>query len=213
MTVGIGQREQIAYVPSAGQFRNAATGRFIRRTEVLKFVEAEIYRTKIQLQGHTRLLISDTINMAEWQVRMATSLRESHIRMAALGSGGAQNLTSRTYGAVGYRLREQYDYLSKFSLELAEGTLTPNQALTRAGLYANSVKPTFHRAEQIQKETEGFRSAKRSLDAAAQHCPSCLNYSTQGQYRAIASVVLPGVACVCRQFCRCTIEYSKLPPR
>lgn len=205
----VGKPQQIAYSSSTGQYRDLSTGRFVRRTEVMKFVDREIERTKVQLQGHTRLLIGDRINMAEWQVRMAETLKASHIRMGALGSGGVENLNSRKYGAIGYQLRQQYEYLSKFSLDVAEGWLTPKQALVRSGLYATSIKLSFNRCEQLTKQEEGFRTARRGLDPQANHCASCINYSTRGQWMPIDQVVLPGVACECGQFCKCPIEFSK----
>jgi len=197
------------YDSRAGQYRDLTTGRFVRRPEVMRVVEAEEQRLKVELQRHTRALISEQVDIAQWQTKCAESLRASHIRIGALGSGGIENMTSAKYGAIGYQLRTQYEYLSGFAVDLAEGFLTPAQALVRVGRYSTSIRPSFHRCEQITRQDEGFRTAKRSLDPIAQHCRSCIRYSTQGRYVPISEVVMPGTACECGQSCRCQVSYSK----
>lgn len=199
---------EIAYSSSTGQFRNLKTGRFVGRTAVMGLVDQEVERTKVRLQAHTRLLTQRRIDLPEWERRMAQTLKETHLRMGAFGSGGKQNLDARKFGAIGYQLRTQYAYLDEFAKDLKAGKLTAAQALRRTGLYANSIKVTFHKIEKMQKlEVEGFREAKRSLDPQAQHCQSCLQYSTRDRWRPADQVVEPGVNCECGQFCRCSIQY------
>lgn len=205
----VGQQRSIAYVSSTGQYRDLGSGQFVRRSDVLKLVDQETQRTKIRLQANTRLLISGKIDLPEWETRMAQSLKDSSLRIAALGSGGKDGMSQRHYGTIGRQLRDQYEHLDGFARALAGGKLTPNQALYRAGLYADSVKVAFHKAEKLTKESESFQSAKRSLDPQAKHCASCLSYSTGGEWQPIDQVTPPGVDCECGQFCRCTIVYSK----
>ncbi|MBD1996000.1 hypothetical protein H6G00_05135 [Leptolyngbya sp. FACHB-541] len=207
MTELVGGQRAIAYSSATGQYIDQSTKRFIPRTEVMRFVDGEVARTRASLQGHTRLMAAQKITLAEWEVRMAQSLKDSHIRLAALGSGGVQNLNAKKYGAVGYQLRKQYEYLDGFARDLKAGKLTPGQALTRAGMYADSAVVSFHRAEQITKQEEKFQEAKRSLHPAARHCSSCLAYSTKGKWLPIDQVVMPGVNCECGQHCRCSVQY------
>lgn len=197
------------YDARAGQYRDLTTGRFVRKPDVMRVVDSEQQRLKAELQAHTRALIAEQLDVAQWQVRCAESMRASHIRIGALGSGGIENMTPAKYGAIGWQLRNQYEYLSRFAVELAEGFLTPSQALVRVGMYSSSIRPSFHRCEQLTRQDEGFKTAKRSLDPVAQHCSSCIGYSTQGRYVDINDVVMPGTACECRQNCRCQVEYSK----
>ncbi|MBD3882171.1 hypothetical protein IFO70_10410 [Phormidium tenue FACHB-886] len=194
------------YDARAGQYRGE-NGRFVPRLEIMRLLDQEAVRTQTQLRGHTRLLIGGKLDLAEWESRTAATLKAAHLRIASLAAGGKGNLSPKHYGAIGYQLRGQYEYLDKFANDLAAGKLTPNQALRRSAQYGQSIRKTFHRAEQITRGSEGFSEAKRSLDPQAKHCASCLAHSTRGRWKPIAEVVLPGAACACGQFCRCSIVY------
>jgi hypothetical protein len=200
----------IAYDSRAGQYRGV-NGRFVGRTQVMKLVDQETQRTETRLKAQTRLLIQGKLDLPQWQINIAQTLKDSHLRMGALGAGGRQNMTAQVNGAVGYQLRKQYEYLDRFASDLAAGKLTPEQALRRSGLYAKSVRKSFHRAEQLTRKNANFQEAKRSLDPRAQHCSSCLKYSTGGKWKPIDQVMLPGENCECGQFCKCSIEYRYQP--
>ena len=198
-----------SYDSRSGQFRGA-NGRFVRRADILQLVDQESQRTEARLKAQTRLMIAGKLSLSEWEKQFAQTLKESHLRMMALSSGGKQNLTSRHYGAAGYELRRQYEFLDGFARDLAAGKLTADRALWRSGLYSSSIKTAFFKGEKIQKELESFTVARRSLDASANHCSSCTLHSTYGEWKPIAEVVEPGVNCECRSNCKCSIFYAKL---
>lgn len=200
--------EEISYNSRAGRYVRS-DGKFVSKEVIRNLVDQEQQRLQVRLQAHTRLMAANTISLPEWQLRMAESLRDSHLRMGALGAGGKDRTQAQHFGAIGYQLRRQYQYLDGFARALYEGKLTQEQALRRAGSYADSINTTFHRAEQISRENEGFDEALRSLDSAARHCDQCREYSTYGQWKPVSQVVPPGTNCACHAHCRCSISYRR----
>lgn len=199
---------EVTYNPRSGRYQRA-DGQFVGKEAIQNLIAQEQQRLAARLQGHTRLMVDRQISLAEWESRMAGSLRDSHLAIGAVGSGGKSRMTSRQFGAIGYQLRRQFQYLDGFAQALHQGKLTRTQAIARAGLYADSITTTFHRAEQISRQSEGFDEALRALDPQAKHCPSCLTYSTNGQWKPLVDVVSPGNNCECGQRCKCQIYYRK----
>jgi plasmid stability protein len=200
--------EEIAYNAKAGRYVRA-DGKFVGKEVIRNLVDQEQQRLQVRLQAHTRLMANQTITLAEWQLRMAESLRDSHLRAGTLGAGGKARTEAQHFGAIGYQLRRQYQYLDGFAQALHEGKLTREQALRRAAMYADSMNTTFHRAEQISREREGFDQALRSLDSSSKHCTQCLAHSTYGEWKPVALVVSPGTDCACQAHCRCSIAYRR----
>lgn len=193
--------------PSSHRYRNIETGRYVRLVDVLRFVDEEVTRTEVRLKGHARLLAQGKINIAEFQTRMADSLKESHLRVAAIGAGGTRQLTPTHYGKIGAQLKKQYKFLHGFGQDLADGKLTPEQAIRRAGSYAKSAKTSFFESEFTSRGKYGFY-AKRLLDAQSRHCNSCISYQRL-TWTPVHSVIPPGVDCKCGGRCRCRLIYQK----
>lgn len=75
---------------------------------------------------------------------MQELIKSVHIDMAMLGKGGRSQMTPRDWGHVGQELRRQYQYLTKFALEVPD--LSPAQVAARAGLYMEAAKSSYERA-------------------------------------------------------------------
>lgn len=197
------------YDRASGQYRDG-NGAKVGRARIRKLVDQEIGRTEARLKAHTRLLIAGKIDLPDWERRFAQTLKESHLRMAAFAGGGQLNLSSRHYGATGYQIRRQLEYLDGFAHDLAMGRLTADRALQRSAMYGKSIRTTFNRIEKLEREIEGFTVAKRSLDPQARHCASCIGYSTKGKWKPIAEVVPAGTNCECQSACRCSVVFARL---
>jgi len=197
----------VVYDRNSSSFRGEK-GRYISNAEVLRLVDAEVARQETRLKGHARLLINGRIDIPEFQRRMAGDMKASAIRMAALGAGGVDGLGNRHYGKVGSELKKQYKFLAGFGNALANG-LTEKQVLQRAGQYSRQSAISFHAAQQITKEGEGFIEGRRSLDGQAQHCKQCLDYSTNGQWVPLSELIAVGSSCDCGGRCRCRIVFRK----
>lgn len=200
---------EIGYNPRAGRYVYTDTKRFVPQAVINNLREQEERRLEVRLQAHTRLLASGKLHLAEWQLRMGESLRDSHLRTMTLAAGGKDRLTPQHYGAAGYQLRRQFEYLDGFARSLHAGNLTEKQAIARAAMYASSIRVTFGRSEQISRAAEGFAQAMRGLDAGANHCPDCIDHATEG-WVSLEAIVTPGTDCSCRQRCRCWVRYRRV---
>lgn len=194
--------------PSSHRYRDSENGRFVKVAQVTRFVDEEVNRLEVRLKGHARLLASGKIDTAEFQTRMADSLKESHLRVAAIGAGGTKQFTPTHYGKIGAQLKKQYKFLHGFGQDLAEGKLTAEQAIRRAGSYAQSARTSFFEAEFTSMGKVGFY-AKRLLDAQSKHCESCISYQRLN-WTLIQNVIPPGVDCECGGRCRCRLLFRKV---
>lgn len=205
---GSGLKDNVTYDRRTGQYRSA-DGRFLKRADVLRLVDKEALQLEVRMKGHARLLVQGKIDIPEFQKRAAEDLKLSAIRSTILGSGGRSQVTSQAYGSTGRLLREQYQFLGGFARDLADGKLSKAQAIQRASLYGASTRSAFHQAEKIARGREGFKLAKRILDAGAQHCNECLQFATGDRFVPIENIVPVGTRCSCRSRCRCSIIWKK----
>jgi len=178
----------------------------VSRAKVLLETEMEEARLKTRLQGLTRRLIAG-MPLDEWQKEFAQTIKESHLRMSALGAGGKDRLTNAHFGSIGGLLRKEYGYLDNFAKGIQNGEYSERYILARAGLYAASTRKSFFKGEQISRAIAGVTLAKRVLDAQARHCKDCPAYATD-TFIPIQDIMVPGEACECGGRCRCTIIYK-----
>lgn len=202
----------VEYVPSAGQYRDAETKRFVPRSRILLELDREKQATQARLSGLTRRLSNGSLSVSEWQIEMGQTLKNSHLRLASLSAGGRSQLTPRHLGVVGGRLRGESNRIANFSREMKAGNVSVAQAIARSKLYAQSALQTFHAGEKISRELEGKTLGMRSLDPGADHCRQCPGYVTGG-FVPIDQIVPIGTDCDCRGNCRCNIVYRNGPQR
>jgi hypothetical protein len=198
----------LRFNPATHRYHNIETGRFVSRSEVLGLVDKEVLRLETRLKGHARLLAGGKIEISEFQIRMAESLKDSHIRMATLGAGGEKAMNSQQYGHVGQGLKQQYKFLYQFGKDLESGSLSEKRILSRASQYAQSANTAFHKSEFVARGKQGFY-AKRLLDPQSRHCAECVGYQ-QLQWTLVNLVVPPGVNCSCGGRCRCRLIFQKV---
>lgn len=197
------------YDRRTANYRNPQTGRFVPRAAILKLVDEESDRLSTRMKAHARLLTDGKIDLGEFQRRAADDIKMSSIRMGLFASGGKSQTPQSVYGVIGRELRSQYGFLANFAQDLAAGKLTKEQAIARAALYGGASRTAFHQAEKVARKREGFLEAKRSLDSAAQHCASCLGYSTNGEWLPVEQVTMPTVNCQCMSRCRCQVVFRR----
>lgn len=156
----------------------------------------------------TRQRLDGTLDTLGWRSALQQELRSAHVAATALAHGGLPALGPRERGWVGGQLRAQYDYLSGFALDLAQGTLSDAQALARAALYAEATHGTYSAAHQRVQVAAGMTEARNVL-GAAQHCSECPSLSARG-WVPVQSMPPPG-ARACGPRCRCALEYRRTP--
>lgn len=125
------------------RFIDLLSGRFVAREEVMQVVQDRLTTAFDRMSSYRDALLNGTANVNEWRDAMAVELRRAHTQLAALGSGGWDNVSPSTWGEVGSRLRYEYQYLDGFAQKIASGEITEAEFDRRMGMYANDTYGSF----------------------------------------------------------------------
>ncbi len=135
--------DRIRYENSTERWRDTSTGRFIPQATVADEMLRHSDATHSTLEALTRQLYAGDINLARWQVAVASELKDAHLAQAMFGAGGRANMGFAEFGRVGQTLREQYSYLDKFAADIAAGRVSEAMALSRVAHYGDSSKASY----------------------------------------------------------------------
>lgn len=189
------------YDPRAGAYRSIKTGRFVSSAEVSQIVAETVDRLGDTLSGYSDQLIRDRLSVADFQLSVASELKNTFIQLSQLASGGG-----KIDKAVEDGLGEQLDRLDKFGQAIARGELSVPMIKARARAYSNSARVLFFQIEALSKKRSGVVSAKRILDSQAAHCGDCLRLASL-LYVPLDQLVVPGTFCECNVGCKCSVVY------
>lgn len=189
----------------AGRFR-AKTGRFIASSTVRGYLDRV-------LDGHSRAIVDLTeqlrnreLTLGQWERAVRMELKHIHLYSATLAKGGSMQLSQADFGRIGRELRDQYGFLREFADQIASGKQPVDGRLTsRARLYAQSGRATFHLTERAEMERRGWDLEENVL-AASEHCGGCLEETAKG--RVPIGTLIPIGQRTCRTNDRCRIRYS-----
>ena len=201
------KRIRVTYDKTTGQYRDK--GKAVPQSDLDLAIAGEALRLKAELRIKAAALTQGRITFEQWQESTAKGLKDSHIRMAIVASGGKANTVANSYLIAGRNLKSEYENLRNFAKDIKGGNLSKAQIVARAQLYSNSIYRTYYETYHFQKaEREGFTLAKRDLDPFAKHCLDCPNHATGGRFLPADQVVPKGVDCACRGNCRCRLTYK-----
>lgn len=184
-----------------GQYRSGTSGRFVSPSEIAIVVAESVDRLGDTLSGYADALINDRLSVANFQLSVASELKNSFIQLSLLASGGG-----KIDKAVEDGLGEQLDRLDRFGQAIARGELSVPQIRARSRAYVNSARVLFFQVEALSKSRSGVKSARRILDNQAKHCGDCIRLAGLG-YQSLELLVLPGTFCECNVGCKCSVVY------
>lgn len=188
------------------RYRYLSSGRFVSQAVVDKLTRLSISQVKKDLRTIGQLLIDGKINLAAWEQETALALKVLHVQTYTLHKGGAANMTATDYSLIEQALREEFQYLHNFAVDIYEGRVSQAQFKARLGNYA---KKSRYSAELARREL-AFESnsgyAKRFLGPTDRSCGECLYYASLG-LQPIGILPLPTQKCSCRSNCLCSIKY------
>ncbi|MEW5859795.1 MAG: hypothetical protein AB1861_20820 [Cyanobacteriota bacterium] len=194
---------------NSNRYRNKETGRFISKEAVYTLTQKRIEYVKGDLGSVGQLLLDGKINLKTWQQQTAETLKILHTQQYLLGVGGQKALKKSDYLEIGRELKNQYQYLRKFAVDLTQGKMSPAQFNARLSMYGDAAKVSFFRGEKVAAGRAGFTHGRRSLTSGHIHCSDCPVYAARGIV-PIDEVVMPSVACQCRTNCKCRVTYFTL---
>jgi hypothetical protein len=125
--------------------------------------------------------------------------------MAEIASGGRAQFTPTQAGRVGARLRSQYGYLMRFSLDVETGSVSKAQLVARAELYAEALRGTYEGARRGNMMDAGFQM-ERSLLGGGNNCDECIEQDGLGWQPIGAMVPIGSRTCLAN--CNCETEYQ-----
>jgi len=201
-----------------GAYRDTSTGRVISFDRATELINQSIDRTRedVTIQINT-MLDNGQMSAADWQAAMAQTIKDAYIQQAELAAGGRDNMTQADWGVVGGAVREQYNYLTGFAQEIADGKLSLGQIQMRSDMYINSAREAYWRIKERQVKKQGFDSERWITAGDDRVCPTCLEAGQMGWVK-IGTFAPPGSGvvrlnprtnCYALTNCRCTLEYRK----
>jgi hypothetical protein len=188
------------YDKRVGQYRGES-GRFVSPAQVAAVVAESVESLADRLEGYAEQMVRGKLSVANFQLSSAADIKDVHIQLGLLASGG-----EKLDDSINKELSSQFNRLKKFGSEVAGGNLSVPQIKARVRAYANSAKPSFYSTEILSKSRSGIKTGKRRLDNQAKHCRSCLAYAGLG-YVSLSDLIAPGIDCECSYGCKCAIIY------
>lgn len=143
------------------------------------------------------------INLAEFTVQMAELIKSANILTASVGKGGYKRMTTKDWGRVGAKTRQQYAYINNFVRQIEQGKLSGIQIENRASLYAKQSRAGFFKTEMETAIDAGLTEARRTQNSR-EGCVECNAYD--GVWLPIEEMPPIGEL-ICGQFCLCFVEY------
>jgi hypothetical protein len=186
----------------AQRWRDSATGKFLSNDSVFEEMFRHSDATHSTLEALTRSLYSGDISLSQWQIAVASELKDAHLAQSMFAVGGRANMGFAEFGRVGQTLREQYGFLSQFADDIASGKVSLQQALNRIGMYGDGATQSYW-AEYIEASTgliDWVLGSEKS-------CGKCPIIAAGSPYR---KETLPSIPCdgstPCLTRCKCTIH-------
>jgi hypothetical protein len=174
-----------------------------------KLVRQEVERAVKKQEKIAIQLVVGKIDFETWQKKSIQLVKTTHVNMMRLGRGGARNTFGIHYLEVGNDLRKvHYPAHKKFSQDIKKGKLTAKQIVNRARQYGFAIKSTYERGRLSIEIFKKVKEARRLLGNCKNHCSDCVEYASRGWVN-LSDLILPGMACQCRQKCCCFVEYGK----
>lgn len=173
----------------------------LRRISVLEGRDAR-KRSEDLLESMLRLERS----FENWQYETAIVLKDINLLQYKLGLGNNPNTLN--FLELGRILRNTtYPKFRRLVRQIANGELSKAQIRARVNSYYRGSKLAFETGLKTNQQTSGMRFAKRHLGGCFNHCQPCIGYFQLGVV-SIEDVVLPTVACDCRDNCCCSVSYG-----
>lgn len=180
-------------------------GRFASRGEVRATLDATLRNHGRDLSRMTVSLREGRLSLAAWQVAMRDEIKAVHLYAAAAARGGWDRLTPADYGHVGREVRRQYDFLNDFAQDIARGLSVDGRAASRAAMYAEAARTTYHRVDRMEQRDHNGMTEELSVLHAAEHCYECVDEADRG-WVPIGTCIDVGSR-VCGPRCKCTMSY------
>lgn len=197
--------------PRLQRYVDPATSRMVSRQAVRTELDKALQNSRQQAKALAGQLQAGAINLQQFRSGMATVVKDVNCIGAATAKGGWGQMSAADWGRVGPEVKEQLQYLNRFTQDIAAGKVPlDGRFLNRAGQYSQTGRATEEKTARREAVNRGANEARRVL-GQADHCGGCVEQDALG-WRPVADV--PGIGTQdCRHNCKCHIEYRVAPPK
>lgn len=200
------QRSNYTYNNTAQRWYNPASGKFVAAATVTEEMRVHQQATYAVLDGVTRQLYMGHVSLEQWQMVVATELKDAHLAQAMFAVGGRRNMTAENYGRVGGTLADEYRYLNQFAIDIQNG-YSEAQALARIRQYGNATQQSYWREYELATPADEVIYWIRT---PGESCSDCIELEAGSPYEPGTLTTHPGAgATKCRGHCNCIEERRK----
>lgn len=198
---------------TTGRYINKATGRLVPKQFVFDAMEAQIDRSRSNIERISTQLANSEISLADWQLQTRSQMKTIHTQGAALAKGGWANMSQADWGAVGRISRDEYRRLEDIAVKVSDGRLKlrrldggiNGQFLRISDQFAQAGFQTSQQMERRTAQEKGNTEERRILNPAAQHCDCCLEQAAEKWVKI--GTLRPIGGCECVHNCRCRFRF------
>lgn len=181
-------------------------GRIIGQTQMVEkrneFVEAQ----KAEVVKLVNRMADRDITWNQWVREMQTVIRQTHMDLLALGSGGRGQVTQKQWDDLAFKtLPTQYDFLKDFSQKILDGDYSRLQVVLYAQQYIGTAAASYDNGRRGASKQAGF-TQERNILGLADHCDQCRDLAGRG-WVPIGTLPPPGTR-ECLGNCRCHLEFK-----
>jgi hypothetical protein len=163
------------------RYRDDATGRFVSSSTVRADIDRMLDDASHRTADLTRLLQDGRLSLRDWQTTMAQEIKDVHTANAVLARGGWDNMTARDWGRVGHLVRDEYERLGRWAVDLQEGRAPlDGRAIVRAEMYTQAGRSSYEEIKRYAARDAGLLWEYNQLEPTAQHCEGCLDAAAMG---------------------------------
>lgn len=188
------------------RYTDLASGRFVPHAAVSRAIggpNGVIVNARIEIERLAEQVTDGTIEIGEWQERMAGAVKNLDVATMAAGKGGIAQLTQRDYGLAGQRLRFDYARLEQFARDIEAGRIRGNAIANRARLYANRRNGVFENTRR-DAAAEVFTEERRVM-TPGENCKTCVEQARL-KWQPLGTLNKIGDS-LCKMNCRCVFRF------
>ena len=201
--------------PAAGNYLNLDTGQHLTSKKLVAVAQKGVQARERRFVELTKQVTNNEISVGEWQAQMRDGIKRGFIEQYMMGRGGRAQMSQSDWGRVGAKIREQFNFLSMFEIDLANGVCVGGRAVNRARMYASATHGAFSLGMRQVAKVVGWEYVRWVLAPDGESCIDCINFSSMGWQLLDSdpySGAMPGDTIdppVCGSNCRCHLEYSR----
>lgn len=158
-------------------------------------------------QALTRQWYGGQVTTAQWQLAIASQLKDAHLAQAMFAVGGKHNLNAENLARLRATLQKEYRFLDQFARDVVSGKVSEAQARARIAQYAQATQQSYWREYALNTPADEVIWWDLGV---AEHCPDCLDLAAGSPYEPSELPTHPGAGDTqCRGKCQCTERREK----